>query len=128
MPPTAFRRASGSDWLRDALPKLVLSPNASSRRKLCRIACAAGHRKKIAVTASWGASSSHGSSRLPNSARFIRRELSGKEGAGARCAGREQGEVITDPMRLIVPMLERFIATDRGFAKARRATTQETDD
>ena len=27
MPPTAFRRASGSDWLRDALPKLVLSPS-----------------------------------------------------------------------------------------------------
>lgn len=26
-----------------------------------------------------------------------------------------------DPKRLIVPMLERFIATDRGFAKARRA-------
>jgi hypothetical protein len=25
-----------------------------------------------------------------------------------------------DPVRLIVPMLERFIATDRGFAKARR--------
>lgn len=27
MPPTASRRASGSDWLRDALPKLVLSPS-----------------------------------------------------------------------------------------------------
>ena len=26
----------------------------------------------------------------------------------------------TDPTRLIVPMLTRFIATDRGFAKARR--------
>lgn len=26
-----------------------------------------------------------------------------------------------EPMRLIVPMLERFIATDRGFAKARRS-------
>lgn len=25
-----------------------------------------------------------------------------------------------EPARLIVPMLERFIATDRGFAKARR--------
>ena len=46
----------------------------------------------------------------------------------AEALGREQGEVIADPMRLIVPMLERFIATDRGFAKARRATTQETDD
>jgi hypothetical protein len=27
-----------------------------------------------------------------------------------------------DPKQLIVPMLERFIATDRGFAKARRST------
>jgi hypothetical protein len=27
-----------------------------------------------------------------------------------------------EPPRLIVPMLQRFIATDRGFAKARRAT------
>ena len=27
-----------------------------------------------------------------------------------------------EPTKLIVPMLERFIATDRGFAKARRAT------
>lgn len=25
-----------------------------------------------------------------------------------------------EPTKLIVPMLERFIATDRGFAKARR--------
>ena len=25
-----------------------------------------------------------------------------------------------EPAKLIVPMLERFIATDRGFAKARR--------
>ena len=27
------------------------------------------------------------------------------------------------PVKLIVPMLERFIATDRGFTKARRQTT-----
>lgn len=27
-----------------------------------------------------------------------------------------------EPAKLIVPMLERFIATDRGFAKARRTT------
>lgn len=32
----------------------------------------------------------------------------------------ERGSLIADPVRLIVPMLERFIATDRGFAKARR--------
>jgi len=28
-----------------------------------------------------------------------------------------------EPAKLIVPMLERFIATDRGFAKARRTTS-----
>ena len=28
-----------------------------------------------------------------------------------------------EPVKLIVPMLERFISTDRGFAKARRQTT-----
>ena len=32
----------------------------------------------------------------------------------------ESGQPASDPVRLIVPMLERFIATDRGFAKARR--------
>lgn len=33
---------------------------------------------------------------------------------------REAGHVNPDPIRLIVPMLERFVASDRGFAKARR--------
>lgn len=33
---------------------------------------------------------------------------------------RETGQPIADPVRLIVPMLDRFIATDRAFAKARR--------
>ncbi len=32
----------------------------------------------------------------------------------------EPGNPPIDPVRLIAPMLERFIATDRGFAKARR--------
>ena len=32
----------------------------------------------------------------------------------------QSGQPAADPVRLIVPMLERFIATDRGFAKARR--------
>ena len=31
-----------------------------------------------------------------------------------------QSGVPVEPARLIVPMLQRFIATDRGFAKARR--------
>ena len=42
--------------------------------------------------------------------------------AYADILARESGQQSTDPFRLIVPMLERFIATDRGFAKARRAT------
>lgn len=40
--------------------------------------------------------------------------------AYAEILGREAGQPPTDPTRLIIPMLERFIATDRGFAKARR--------
>jgi hypothetical protein len=43
-------------------------------------------------------------------------------GAYADALGREQGQPVADPMKLIVPMLERFIATDRGFAKARRTS------
>lgn len=34
--------------------------------------------------------------------------------------GRESGQPPVEPARLVAPMLERFIATDRGFAKARR--------
>lgn len=34
--------------------------------------------------------------------------------------GHEEGQGAVEPARLIVPMLQRFIATDRGFAKARR--------
>lgn len=33
---------------------------------------------------------------------------------------RETGQPVGDPARLIVPMLERFIATDRGFARSRK--------
>ncbi|MCB1970011.1 MAG: DUF2274 domain-containing protein [Geminicoccaceae bacterium] len=42
----------------------------------------------------------------------------------AEVLARETGQPIADPAKLIVPMLERFIATDRGFAKAKRETTQ----
>ena len=38
----------------------------------------------------------------------------------AEILGRESGRP-ADPVRLIVPMLERFIATARGFAKARNS-------
>lgn len=31
-----------------------------------------------------------------------------------------EGGAPIEPAKLVVPMLERFIATDRGFAKARR--------
>ena len=40
--------------------------------------------------------------------------------AYAEVLARETGQPATDPIKLIVPMLERFIGTDRGFAKARR--------
>jgi hypothetical protein len=40
--------------------------------------------------------------------------------AYAEVLARETGQPAADPMKLIVPMLERFIGTDRGFAKARR--------
>ena len=43
--------------------------------------------------------------------------------AYAEILGRETGQKPADPVRLIAPMLERFIATDRGFAKARKART-----
>ncbi|HEY2707123.1 MAG TPA: DUF2274 domain-containing protein [Caulobacteraceae bacterium] len=32
------------------------------------------------------------------------------------------GETPIDPVKLVGPMLERFMATDRGFAQARRRT------
>ena len=41
--------------------------------------------------------------------------------AYAEILGRETGRKPADPVRLIGPMLERFMATDRGFAKARKA-------
>ena len=39
--------------------------------------------------------------------------------AYADILAREARQQASDPVRLIVPMLERFIATDRGFAKAK---------
>lgn len=42
--------------------------------------------------------------------------------AYAEILARQTGQPLADPMKLIVPMLERFIATDREFAKARRTT------
>ena len=39
---------------------------------------------------------------------------------------RESGQLV-DPALLIPPMLKRFMATDRAFAKARRTTTTRQD-
>lgn len=38
---------------------------------------------------------------------------------------RESGNPVADPSRLVVPMLERFIATDRAFARMRKTTTAQ---
>ena len=40
--------------------------------------------------------------------------------AYAEVLGRETGQAI-DPAKLVAPMLGRFMATDRAFAKARKA-------
>lgn len=40
---------------------------------------------------------------------------------------RETGQAIPDPVKLVVPMLERFIATDREFARARRKVDNECE-
>lgn len=41
--------------------------------------------------------------------------------AYAEAIARENGQRV-DPAKLIAPMLARFMATDRGFAKRRRTT------
>lgn len=45
--------------------------------------------------------------------------------AYAEVLGREGGQTV-EPSRLIAPMLARFMATDRGFAKARRTPSSGT--
>ncbi|WP_404400595.1 DUF2274 domain-containing protein [Pelagibacterium halotolerans] len=42
--------------------------------------------------------------------------------------GEESGQGPVEPVKLIVPMLERFIATDRGFARARRGGSVQSSD
>lgn len=41
--------------------------------------------------------------------------------AYAEILAHESGQSINDPVKLITPMLARFMATDRSFLKARRA-------
>ena len=42
----------------------------------------------------------------------------------AEILARESNQPINDPVKLIAPMLARFMATDRAFAKARHARQQ----
>ncbi|MGW1419922.1 DUF2274 domain-containing protein [Bradyrhizobium manausense] len=42
--------------------------------------------------------------------------------AYAEALARQSGQPISDPAKLIVPMLTRFKGTDRAFAKFRRVT------
>jgi len=41
--------------------------------------------------------------------------------AYAEVLGRMNGQPVAEPAKLIVPMIERFMSTDRAFVKARRA-------
>ena len=45
--------------------------------------------------------------------------------AYAKALARETGQPIADPLKLVAPMLARFMATDRAFAKARRKNQVE---
>lgn len=46
----------------------------------------------------------------------------------AEVLARESGQRINDPVKLIAPMLARFMATDRAFAKARHARDHSKDE
>jgi hypothetical protein len=45
--------------------------------------------------------------------------------AYAEVLARETGQSIPDPLKLVAPMLARFMATDRAFAKVRRKNQTE---
>ena len=45
--------------------------------------------------------------------------------AYAKALARETGQPIADSSKLVAPMLARFMATDRAFAKARRKNQVE---
>lgn len=42
--------------------------------------------------------------------------------AYAEVLSRETGKPVADPTKLIPPMIERFMATDRGFTQARKGS------
>jgi hypothetical protein len=41
--------------------------------------------------------------------------------AYAEAIGRENGQPAPDPARIVAPMIERFMATDRAFARVRKS-------
>jgi hypothetical protein len=45
--------------------------------------------------------------------------------AYAELINREGGETVSDPTKLIAPMLQRFMATDRAFRRLRRRSPQD---
>lgn len=42
--------------------------------------------------------------------------------AYAEAIGREGGQAAPDPAKIVAPMIERFMNTDRAFAKMRKAS------
>ena len=48
--------------------------------------------------------------------------------AYAEALARETSQKAVEPEKLIAPMLMRFMATDRGFARARKATRSSNCD
>ena len=46
--------------------------------------------------------------------------------AYAEVLGQATGQSVSDPAKLIVLIIERFMATDRAFAKARRSSPAQT--
>jgi hypothetical protein len=45
--------------------------------------------------------------------------------AYAKALAHETGQAEFDPAKLVGPMLQRFMATDRGFAKLRHKSTEQ---
>lgn len=43
--------------------------------------------------------------------------------AYAEAIGRESGQPAPDPAKIVAPMIERFMATDRVFARVRKSKT-----
>lgn len=43
--------------------------------------------------------------------------------AYAEAIGRESGQPAPDPAKVVAPMIERFMATDRAFSRARKSKT-----